>query len=108
MPTTEALAGPTDRAVPTTVATVSSRTAISEGECRQLREAYSDGRSVGEIADEFDYTRSAVRRHVHDYCSHSVVDGRWGTSGGVECPFCGERIRELPRHLPDCPDVTEL
>ena len=81
---------------------MSSRTIISEEVCRRLRAAYSDGRSVGEIADEFDYTSSAVRRHVHDYCSHSSSDGRWGTSSDTECPFCGESIRHLPGHLPNC------
>lgn len=87
---------------------MSSRTVISRRECRELRAAYSDGRSVGEIADEAGYTRSAVRRHVHDYCSHSVVDGEWGTSDGAECPFCGEPISQLPKHLPDCPDASEV
>jgi hypothetical protein len=87
---------------------MSSRTAISESECRELRTAYSEGRSVGEIADEFDYARSAVRRHVHDYCSHSVPDGEWGTSAGMECPLCGDAIRHLPEHLPRCPEAEDL
>ena len=81
---------------------------ISRRECRELRAAYSNGRSVGQIADEFDYTRSAVRRHVHDYCSHAAVDDEWGTSDGVECPFCAEPIRQLPQHLPDCPGTDEV
>jgi hypothetical protein len=87
---------------------MSSRTAISVAECRELREAYADGRSVGEIAEEFDYTKSAVRRHVHDYCSHSVVNGEWGTSDGVECPLCGESIRQLPDHLTGCSEAGNV
>ena len=86
---------------------MSSRTAISEVECSELRAAYSEGRSVGEIAAEYDYARSAVRRHVHDYCSHSVPDGEWGTSDGTECPFCEESIRHLPDHLPQCPEAGD-
>ena len=84
---------------------MSSRTVISEEECQRLRAAYSDGRSVGEIAAEFDYTSSAVRRHVHDYCSHSTPDDRWGSSGDTECPFCGESVRHLPGHLPNCAEA---
>lgn len=81
---------------------MSSRSVISEAECRRFRDAYSGGRSVGEIAAEFDYAPSAVRRHVHDYCSHSVADGEWGTSGAIECPLCETSIRHLPEHLPHC------
>lgn len=87
---------------------MSSRSPISVAECRRLREAYDGGRSVGEIADEFDYARSAVRRHVHDYCSHSVDGDRWGTSNGIECPLCGEPIRHLPHHLPDCSEAGRV
>ncbi len=87
---------------------MSSRTAISEAECRQLRAAYDDGQSVSEIAAQFDYARSAVRRHVHDYCSHSVADGKWGTSGEIQCPFCGASIRHLPDHLPHCSKTDEI
>lgn len=87
---------------------MSSRTVISEEMCQQLREAYADGRSVGQIAADFDYTSSAVRRHVHDYCSHAAPDGRWGTSGDTECPFCGESIRHLPGHLPDCAEASPV
>jgi hypothetical protein len=87
---------------------VSSRTAISEAECRQLRDAYSDGLSIGEIADEFDYARSAIRRHVHDYCAHAVPDGEWGTSDGMDCPLCGASIRHLADHLPGCPKSGTL
>ncbi|MDX1746345.1 MAG: hypothetical protein R3324_10440 [Halobacteriales archaeon] len=86
---------------------MSSRSPISRTECRQIRAAYDDGRSVGEIADEFDYARSAVRRHVHDYCSHSD-DGRWGTRVGMECPFCGDAIQHLPGHLPDCSETGRV
>jgi hypothetical protein len=106
------LPGPTaglrDRPTPTARPIVSSRTAISEAECRQLRAAYSEGRSVGEIAADYDYARSAIRRHVHDYCSHAVPDGEWGTSAGMDCPLCGASIRHLPDHLPHCPEAGEL
>ncbi|MFC6940229.1 hypothetical protein ACFQE8_09670 [Salinirubellus sp. GCM10025818] len=84
---------------------MSSRTVISKDECQRLRAAYSDGQSVGQIADDFEYTSSAVRRHVHDYCAHSVPAGGWGSSGGVECPFCGESVRHLPGHLPGCAEA---
>lgn len=87
---------------------MSGRSAISEAECRELRAAYSDGRSVGEVADEFGYTRSTVRRHVHDYCSHSVVDGEWGTSTAMECPFCGESVGQLPDHLTGCSEAGNV
>lgn len=87
---------------------MSSRSPISETECRQIRTAYEEGRSVGEIAAEFDYARSAVRRHVHDYCSHSVTDDRWGTSDGITCPLCGDPILHLPNHLPDCSEARQF
>lgn len=87
---------------------MSNRTVISEEVCRRLRAAYADGQSVGQIADDFEYTSSAVRRHVHDYCSHSVADGRWGTSGEIQCPFCGASIRHLPDHLPNCSKTDEV
>jgi len=78
---------------------------MSVAECDGFREQFADGRSVGQIADDTDYSASTVRRHVHDRCSHAVEGGDWGSSQVADCPLCGDPVnsRYLPEHLPNCP-----
>jgi hypothetical protein len=86
---------------------VSSRRqqAISVTECKQFREAYVNGRSTGQIADETGYSVTTIRRHVHGRCTHTVEGGNWGSTSVKTCPLCGEEFpdRNLPKHLTDCP-----
>lgn len=79
--------------------------AISVELCREWRNRYERGRSVGQIAEHYGHGKTTVRRHVHDRCSHAVADGEWGTNGGTPCPLCGDAYEasNLPNHLADCP-----
>jgi hypothetical protein len=76
--------------------------------CQQFRDAFEDGRSVGQIAENSDYARSTVRVHVHDRCTHTLDGAEWGTSTDAECPLCGDVVpdRKLAWHIADCPAVN--
>lgn len=79
--------------------------AISVARCREWRDRYERGWSIGQIVDHYGRGQTTVNRHVHDRCSHVVEGGEWGGSDETDCPLCGESIvrQNLALHLPECP-----